>query len=129
MNVGQLKRLLEGYEDGTEVRLMSQPWWPLEYDIEGVWEAAPEPNACGECGRPKDDPIHIDIPDDTDDPEAYVIRALEGTGIHPLDVHDFERYNDFTPQGDPEEGVVYIVEGTQLAYGTKTAWEEVERTW
>ena len=36
MTVGQLKDLLEGYEDDMEVRIASQPNWPFEYGIRGV---------------------------------------------------------------------------------------------
>ena len=43
MNVGDLKRLLEGIDDDTEVRFASQPSWPFEYSIADVHECWPDP--------------------------------------------------------------------------------------
>lgn len=34
MTVGELKNLLESFDDETEVRFASQPNWPFEYEIE-----------------------------------------------------------------------------------------------
>jgi len=32
--------------------------------------------------------------------------------------------DDFTPAANPEGKVIYLVEGSQLGYGTKEAWNE-----
>lgn len=79
MTVDQLIEALEEYRDmmggNTEVRLMTQYNWPLEYKIHGITTG-------------------MDINAQDDD------------------------------QGDVEDdGVVYIVEGSQIGYGTKRAWE------
>lgn len=82
MTVGELRELLEQYDDATEVRLMTQSAWPFENAVHGVVSAQ----------EIADD----DEPDDED-----------------LD--------------EPVEPVVYICEGTQLKYGTKSAWELARR--
>jgi len=38
------------------------------------------------------------------------------------EIRDAEHEDDFDPQGDEDEAV-YIVEGRQLGYGTKAAWD------
>jgi hypothetical protein len=110
MKIIDLVQLLEGYDPDTEVRLMSQANWPFEYDITGIWTNAPAPDACNECGLTKKQ-------HPTADPYDF-------------DAHDYEEYDTFTPHGNEDRGyteIVYIVEGTQLGYGDKAAWEEVER--
>lgn len=102
--VAQLRDLLDGLDDDTEVRLMSQPSWPFEYSVLGTWTPQPKTDACGECGLPEESEVH----------------GSDGD-------HDMEDGQDFEPNGAPASGVVYLVEGQQLAYGTKGAWDEVER--
>ena len=36
MTVGELKEMLDGLDDDTEVRLAMQPAWPFEYSISSV---------------------------------------------------------------------------------------------
>ncbi len=36
MTVGELREMLEEYDDATEVRIASQPRWAFEYAIDGV---------------------------------------------------------------------------------------------
>lgn len=76
MTVGQLKELLEGYEDEAEVRLMTQSNYPFEYSIRGV-------------------------------ASTREMNDLEGE------------------ETDPDGDVVYVVEGGQLGYGRKAAWEVI----
>lgn len=104
MNVRQLLEALEGVDPETEVRTMSQPSWPFEYAVEGTWAPAPLADACGECGLPEESEVH----------------GADGD-------HDMESADAFEPNGGAQ--VIYLVEGAQLAYGTKTAWEEVERAY
>jgi hypothetical protein len=112
MNVGALRNLIEGIPDDAEVRLMTQSSWPLEYDIAGTWTPAPQPDACGKCGWPEG--AH-----DSGDPD---IR------------HSFVDYEEdaYVP-GEigtrTVDSVVYIVEGRQIGYGTKTAWAETDTAW
>lgn len=95
MTVADLREILDGLDDGTEVRLMSQPSWPFEYSIAGTWTAEPQPT-CQGFGP---------VRDTNDEPPA----------------------DGFTPAGSPEAGVLYLVEGQQLAYGSKRAWDEAIR--
>ena len=69
MKVGELVELLSDFDEELEVRTMSQPGWPFEYRIQGLWSG------------------------------------------------------DATDEEDEWAKAVYIVEGTQLGYGTKRAWE------
>jgi hypothetical protein len=100
--VGDLRRAIEYLDDEVEVRLMSQNSWPFEYSVYGTWTPPADPDACGECGL------------------TATAHGTEFVG------HAFERYA-FVPKGDPGPGVLYLVEGTQLGYGTSTAWEEATR--
>ncbi len=115
MNIAELISLLEQHDPDDEVRLMSQSSWPFEYSVVGTYTAAPQPDACGECGLPAADRAH----------------QLDSDGEY--FGHEYEPYDDdaFQPHGTKTDeealGVTYIVEGTQLGYGTKRAWEEVER--
>jgi hypothetical protein len=97
VTVAELVELLEQYDPGTEVRLMEQPSWPFEYSIGGTWA----PRTCPTC-HGMADPDH-------DPAECEVCRA-----------------DAFEPAGGTGR-VVYLVEGQQLAYGTKRAWDEVGR--
>lgn len=72
MTVGELMDLLDEVDENAEVRLMTQPEWPFQHGVKGVWMAG----------------------------------ALDPDESH------------------AETGVVYIVEGEQLAYGDKAAWEK-----
>lgn len=80
MTVDELRELLEDYDGGTEVRIMSQQAWPFENAIYGV-------TASSEFG-----------PEDQDDEET-----------------------------EQREDVVYLVEGSQLGYGDKDAWDAARR--
>lgn len=40
MNVGQLKEMLEQYDDDADVRIASQPNYPFEYRLAGLVSAA-----------------------------------------------------------------------------------------
>jgi hypothetical protein len=53
-------------------------------------------------------------------------HAVDGTWQPPAP-DEYEDRDGFEPHGKPAESVVYLVEGTQLGYGTKQAWEESQR--
>ncbi len=106
MRKSDLLNLLEDVDDDAEVRLMHQPSWPFEYSIDGIWIPT-STGKCSECGYPTIDIIHNADHDGFD--------------------HDFE--DSFIPEGNSDMGVVYLVEGTQLGYGDKSAWDEMERVW
>lgn len=42
---------------------------------------------------------------------------------------DPEDDDSFMPEGSEPDRVVYLVEGSQLAYGTKRAWDETSSGW
>lgn len=79
MTVGQLRELLEEFEDDVEVRFVGQPSWPMEYSIMGAVSKS-------------------DLALDDEDVD---------------EVHD------------EEDEVLYLVEGSQLGYASKRAWELV----
>ncbi len=49
MNVSDLRDLLEGYEGDVEVRLATQPSWPLQYYINGVVDEIEATVKCTVC--------------------------------------------------------------------------------
>lgn len=71
MNVGELIERLEGLDPSLEVRLTTQPQWPLEFHLGGVVTYN-----------------ELELDDDPDDPDAYVeelaenvVWLVEGGGI------------------------------------------------
>jgi hypothetical protein len=105
MTVAQLRDVLEELPDDAEVRLMTQSNYPLEFSIIGTWTVAPNPDACGNCGR---------------------IEAVHDVGDQDGPLHSFVPYIDFEPTKPHTDEVLYLLEGTQLGYGTKSAWEEMD---
>lgn len=100
MKVRDLIEELEAYDGDAEVRLMSQPSWPFEYSIEGLWTVEKAEHSGTSCERSEEyDP-------DADDEDECL--ACEADGFEP---HEAD--------GD----VVYLLEGSQLGYGAKKAWE------
>lgn len=65
MTVGDLLAALQGFDEGTEVRLAMQPSWPFEYSISEV--------------------IPVNLKDDEDDEddetEPDVVYLVEGTQL------------------------------------------------
>lgn len=100
MTVRDLIRELEVQEPDAEVRLMSQPSWPFEYSIDGVWLPPERKHGGTSCLKSPD----------------YDLEEEDGDPCAACDTDGFE------PEDPPEAGVVYLTEGTQLAYGTKDAW-------
>jgi hypothetical protein len=110
MTVRELMELLESADPDTEVRFMAQPSWPFEYSISGTWE--PSRNRCTLCGKAV-------VLEESD--ESWV-HEEGGSFDHFAEPEDEEQSDDFSPEGASE--VIYLVEGEQLGYGTKRAWEE-----
>jgi len=113
MTVMELIDLLNEYDPDAEVRFMGQYTWPFEYSIEPrVWAPDPgtETGPCDDCGYPVrmvgGEHHHVD-PSYDDDHEPNTDSWSDGT---------------FEPKDAPEAGVVYLVEGSQLGYGSKQAW-------
>lgn len=99
MNVGDLLSLLEGLNEDTEVRIMSQPSWPFEYGISNTVLASELDGFTPEDLKR----VH----EDEDDEAAYNRDIREPV---------------FVDRSGEAADVLYLVEGTQLAYGTKDAW-------
>lgn len=93
MTVQELIQLLEREDPEAEVRLMTQESWPFENSIRSRLYVA-EPT-CSICG--------------------------EGSLDHDDEDHQAETW---TPaDAEAPDGVVYLVEGAQLGYGNKAAWQ------
>jgi hypothetical protein len=99
MTAQELIDELEMLNPDTEIRLMSQPSWPFEYDLRSSLFVPADPGTCSECGLPVTEPQHDEANEDRFD---HLAEA------------------PFEPQGGGT--VAYLVEGAQLAYGTKAAW-------
>ena len=97
MTVGKLKEMLEGLDDETPVRIMSQENYPFENAIFGLWlcPAHHESDGAGE---------------DSEDDEI---------GFRPRR----DRFSEEAHDGE----VFYIVEGDQIGYGFRQAWELCDR--
>lgn len=111
MTIRDLIDELEGYDPETEVRFMSQQSWPFEYSIQpGIWTPERPTGGCDECGFP------VEI---IDDEHHHIDQTLDAEHEPATDSWQ----DAFAPHDAPEAGVVYLVEGTQLGYGTKDAWD------
>jgi hypothetical protein len=78
ITVGELRELLEDFDERLTVRLMVQQSYPFEHAIHGV---------------------------------------ISSNDIKPENFKPFER------KGSDNKEVVYIIEGIQLSYGYKGAWD------
>ena len=98
MTAAELIELLSGVDPDCEVRLAEQPSWPFEYSISDVVEvklgADREENANLECAQEILDADHA-----TPEERAEAYRVLDSASTT----------------------ILYIVEGTQLAYLPGTA--------
>lgn len=94
MTVQELIEELSDMPPEAEVRIMEQPSYPFENDIKGLWESSKESPECPHGDRCNDE----------------------------CECHDWAD-DHFHPHGNPAGGAVYILEGAQLGYGTKQAWE------
>lgn len=93
MTVGELKDILEGYDDELEVRFMSQPNWPFEYSIEGAVSRE-------------------EMNEDADDEDG------EGD-------EEFEDDEEGKENQNKPKDCLFLVEGQQLGYGSRRAWNHV----
>ncbi len=99
MTVQDLIDYLNDQNPEAEVRTMQQESYPFEYSIQGTWVPLPLKPHIEEC---------------TCGEATYCECGYDEQG------------DQFKPKDAPKDGVVYLVEGSQLAYGTKDAWEELE---
>ncbi|MGV1035375.1 MAG: hypothetical protein ACOYBP_09210 [Microbacteriaceae bacterium] len=117
MTVSDLIDLLSEQPADAEVRLMVQPHYPFEHALEPnlyVPALAPTEAICQTCFA------GVSLIDDEwhHDHEATEDRDADHEPVVELD----DEPDSFRPAGAPEGGVVYLLEGHQLAYGTRRAW-------
>ncbi|NLT34283.1 MAG: hypothetical protein GXX83_00050 [Gaiellales bacterium] len=93
MTAADLIELLEGVDPDTEVRIAEQPSWPFEYDISGVVEAKLGADREENANLERAQEI-LDADDATPEERAQAYRIIDTAST----------------------SVLYIVEGTQLAY-------------
>lgn len=98
MTVAELIERLQDCDPEAEVRTMTQESWPFENAIRGVAVREDFANAECDCTRHADEPHQ------------------EGCAAEGEDTRDEGATND-----------VFIVEGRQLRYGNKAAWEVARR--
>ncbi|MFA7332423.1 MAG: hypothetical protein WC326_15245 [Candidatus Delongbacteria bacterium] len=98
--IDRLEELAQAHPD-AEVRLMTQSQWPFEYSIQGL---ATKSNMDDESDRQEAERI-LERGVDLDEEDEVGPRKEVGTG--------------------PE--IIYLVEGSQLGYGSKAAWDVCER--
>ena len=97
MKVSDLIELLEGMDPNADVFIMTQPSWPFEHGLSGVCQRSDftEPDEC-----------------DEDDQE---VAELEDA---PRGRDRWSASESQLPGND-----VFLVEGSQLRYGNKNAWD------
>ena len=93
MKVGDLIELLEGMDPDADVYIMAQPSWPFEHGLSGV------------CQR--SDFTEADECDEEDEME----EAPRGR----------DRWS--TSESQLPGNDVFLIEGSQLRYGNKNAWD------
>ena len=98
--IARLEEFAQDHPD-AEIRLMTQCQWPFEYSILGI-------------------ATKRDMDDESARQEAERLRER---GVE-LDDED-----EVGPRKDPTPGseIIYLVEGSQLGYGTKAAWDVCDR--
>jgi len=101
MTAAELIEMLEELDPETEIRLMTQPAWPFEWSLRSRLYQPTDVEPCAECGsdmigRGHDDDCGANFGEDE---------------------------SSFRPTG-AEGQVAYLIEGSQLGYGTKSAWNE-----
>lgn len=107
MTVGSLIEELQQYDEDMPVLLMQQPSWPFEYSLDGVVSRS-EIDANHENGPRHEYEPSGEAPKDEDDE----IPCLHCGGTQDESQHEVSK----------EEDCVFLLEGTQLRYGTKEAW-------
>jgi hypothetical protein len=100
MNVRQLRELLEDLDENIEIRLMIQQAWPFECSVRGAITDKELISARTEHDADKDWE-HLS--------EGERKRALKA------------KQEAWAAESNPE--VLYLLEGSQLGYGDKIAWE------
>ncbi len=108
MNVRELMERLEEENPNAEVRLMMQQQWPFEYSVYGICSSSQL----------------VDEDEEEEMDEDQLEEEDTGRGLEDDD-HPERRLQDRHPSTGitDKPDVVFLVEGTQLSYGNKNAWE------
>ena len=106
MNISQLKDLIQDLPDEVEVRLMTQSNYPFEYSVQG--------------GVTLDDIIDFQVDENKKDEEHSIELFEPASGADP---------GYFGRGVYAGSGILYLVEGTQLGYGTSDAWGAEEESY
>ena len=118
MNARDLIELLQDVDPDTEVRLAQQPHWPFEYSVGQVARVTIGGPGEGDTVTFEDDggAEHQGVVTDTT--EGGLLVEEENGGVRCLPLHQVIGYLDLTE-------VLYIGEGTQLAYLSGAASREL----
>ena len=95
-----LEEQAEAYGDDAEVRMVTQYNWPFEYAILGVTSNI-DIQSTKECG--------------------YICHCSACPEMENCEDVDMGK------EADNAEPIIYLVEGSQLCYGSKDAWENLQR--
>ncbi|MGO8992056.1 MAG: hypothetical protein ACLQVI_01920 [Polyangiaceae bacterium] len=95
MKVRELIAMLEECEENAEVYIMSQPHWPFEHSVQGLVSR-------GEMSERDED------------------EEMDGEG-EPAEGPPRDRWT--AAEGELPRSDVFLVEGSQLRYGSKAAWD------
>ena len=99
MSIGELKNLIDHLDDDVTVRTMTQYAWPFENNIEnGILASDIEERE--HDGEPEYDP---ETGNEIEQPTSYEPKK-----------------GQYESEGPKE--CFYLVEGSQIGYGTKAAW-------
>lgn len=128
LTVGQLRELIEDLNDETEVRWLSQPSWPFEWSIDGAatseflldrkyWDLHRS------CMNGDSDELILDDSQALQaQQDGYKVHDYPTRGDSPEDVRMIHIagkdmwLKELIDEELPEEGVLYLAEGSQLGY-------------
>lgn len=105
MTVGELLERLDGVDENLEVRLMTQPTYPLESAVDGAVLASEITYEC------------------EDECECETAEECQ-CGTHEESYKPVRDDGSFSQEGGPVD-VFYLCEGRQLGYGTEAAWNSL----
>ncbi len=126
MQVRQLIELLKQYQEDAQVRIMTQQTWPFENHVHGVCSREEALGLCRERGDYDCPTCHgtgADITKDTDE----LCPRCNGDMVLAWEELTQQEREEYARKGNNGGGTledVFIVEGGQICYGIKGAWEE-----
>lgn len=120
LTIRDLREMLDEVDDEDAlVRLMSQPSWPFEYDLRPTLfdpsTSVGTPEWCDRCGGPVE-MVELEIHHSEDGRDESCGEPIWDEEAYPP--------SEFEPHAAVGRRVVYLLEGTQLGYGSRRAWDE-----